>query len=172
MERRELIQLAAASALAVPPLAAAAKPPMFFTAPEYALLDELCEVIMPADSEGPGAKAAVVRFYIDRMIGHADSSIRDQWRAGLAAVDSLANARFGAAFVKCTPAQRDQIVAAMAANEGRPQTPIERFFAPLKRMTFDGFVLSDAAKAGFFHYKGGHGVAEFAGCTHPEHGKV
>ena len=171
IERRELIQIALAGAF-VGTVSAADKPPLFFTGPEYNLLEELCEVILPSDSEGPGAKAAGVRFYIDRIVKYSDSGPQQQWRAGLAALDSESKTQFGKSFIEADLGQRVLLVTAMAKNEDAPQTQQERFFATVKRMTFDGFAFSDLAKRDFFHYKGEHGVPEFSGCTHPEHKQV
>ena len=64
IERRELIQIALAGAF-VGTVSAADKPPLFFTGPEYNLLEELCEVILPADSEGPGAKVGIVSLFVN-----------------------------------------------------------------------------------------------------------
>ena len=172
MQRRELIQIALAGAFA-PGGNAATKPPIFFKeAPEYRLLEELCEVILPADSEGPGSKAAGVCFYIDRMIAYATPAVQSHWHSGLGMVYAESVTRFGKGFVEASEAQRHQLVTFMAKNEGQPKSPLEKFFASVKRLTFDGFAFSDIAKRDFFHYKGEHGIAEFEGCTHPEHKSV
>src|SRR5256885_16758556 len=73
--RREMLA-ATAAALAAPLVApgaageagAAQAPsvaPKFFTAPEFALLDELSDLIIPTDAHSPGARAAGVAAYID-----------------------------------------------------------------------------------------------------------
>ena len=54
------------------------------------MLDHLCEIIMPADDQSPGARQAQVRFYIDVMVHFADAQNQGRWKAGLRAVDEAA----------------------------------------------------------------------------------
>jgi len=78
LSRRDMIE-ATAAALALPllplpagaRLAAAAPPPKFFTAAEYALVDELSDMIIPTDEKSPGARAAGVAAYIDARMAEA-----------------------------------------------------------------------------------------------------
>src|SRR5207249_9801174 len=48
-------------------------PGKFLTAAEYALLDELTELIIPADDHSPGARAAAVAAYIDGRLAESRS---------------------------------------------------------------------------------------------------
>src|SRR5213595_786105 len=72
LSRREMIGVTAA-ALAAPLLNVAAerarsvagRSDRFLTAEQFALLDELTELIIPADDHSPGARAAEVARYID-----------------------------------------------------------------------------------------------------------
>jgi len=179
MERRELFKILAATA-AVSPASAqhqhgAAAPdlssykPRFFSAAEYQTLDRLCEIVIPADGQSPGARQAQVRFFIDVMVYYSDAQNQQRWRAGLKAVDDAAKASFGKPFIEGNARQQDAIVARMAKNEESPKTELERFFGPLKRMTIDGYHLSDVGAEKGLGYKGDASLAEFAGCTHPEH---
>src|SRR5438874_12589903 len=81
--------------------------PRFLTASEFALLDELTELIIPADDHSPGARAAGVAGYID---GRLAESLEPDWqtlsRAGLQAVDGLSRQVNGKAFLEARPAQR------------------------------------------------------------------
>ena len=61
---------AAAATAAAKPLAA-----HFFSAPEMALLDELVEMIIPADEHSGGARAAGVATYIDDRLFQYDPAI-------------------------------------------------------------------------------------------------
>ena len=178
MERRELFKIlagatAVSKASAQHPHGAAAPDlssyqPRFFSTAEYATLDRLCEIIIPADEQSPGAQQAQVRFFIDVMIQHSDPQNQQRWRAGLKAMEEAAQASFGKPFLEGSAAQQDEIVARMANNEGAPTNELERFFGPLKRMTIDGYHLSDVGTRGL-GYKGDTSLAEFPGCTHPEH---
>ena len=76
--RREIIKLAAA-AVVVPPMfqgkSRAIKPQpkaqRFFTPDEFAMVDELSELIIPTDDHSPGARAAKVAEYIDQRLAEA-----------------------------------------------------------------------------------------------------
>jgi hypothetical protein len=179
MERRELFRILAATAAASPlsaqhPHGAAALDlssyqPRFFSKAEYDTLDRLCEIILPADGQSPGAGQAQVRYFIDVMVHYSDDQNKQRWRTGLKSVESAARASFGKPFVEGSPQQQEEIVARMARNEGAPKTGLERFFGPLKRMTIDGYHLSDIGARQGLGYKGDTSVTEFPGCTHPEH---
>ena len=180
MERRELFKILAATAAgsqaaaqhehgAAPAFDLAAYKPRFFTPAEYAALDRLCEIIIPADAQSPGASKAQVRFFIDVMVQFGDPQNQQRWRAGLAAVEDAARSSYGKGFVECDAKQQDAIVARMARNERAPTTELERFFGPLKRMTVDGYHLSDVGAHQGLGYKGDISITDFPGCTHPEH---
>ena len=179
MERRELFKFLAATAAAsqasaqhqhegAPPDLSSYKP-RFFSAAEYQTLDRLCEIIIPADEQSPGAQQAQVRFFIDVMVKHSDARNQQRWRTGLKAVEDAAKASFGKSFLEGSARQQDAIVARMAKNEAAPKTELERFFGALKRMTIDGYHLSDVGAKQGLGYKGDTSLTEFAGCTHPEH---
>ena len=74
--------------------AAAATAALFFTAAELALVDELTELIVPADEHSGGARAAGVAAYLDRTLAEKDPQIEDygkerrQWKEGLDRVDA------------------------------------------------------------------------------------
>ncbi|HVN03139.1 MAG TPA: gluconate 2-dehydrogenase subunit 3 family protein, partial [Bryobacteraceae bacterium] len=84
INRRDLIKIGAGAALAAPAAFAVTGEPKFFTPAEFALLDELTEIIIPADDHSPGARAANVTAYIDARTAEAfEAKERDDWRAGL-----------------------------------------------------------------------------------------
>src|SRR5204862_1158532 len=132
--RREMLA-ATAAALAAPLVApgaagaagAAQAPsvaPKFFTAPEFALLDELSDLIIPTDAHSPGARAAGVAAYIDfRLSDSPDPEQQTTWRSGLAAVDALSKELNGKAFLQGSAEQRVAVLTRMAAGEHDPKTP-------------------------------------------------
>ena len=70
----------------------------FFTAQEFALLDEMAEAIIPADANSGGARAAKVAEFIDARLGESrDTEMRQSWRDDLAEIDSLSAASSGKA---------------------------------------------------------------------------
>src|ERR1051326_2888095 len=62
----------------------------FFTEAENALIDQLAEMIIPADSHSPGAHAAQVSLFIDLMVGTGDDATKSQWRKGLSMMEEEA----------------------------------------------------------------------------------
>ena len=61
------------------------------TAAQYATVEALVEAIIPADERSPGAREARVADYIDLLLSEADAPLRQQWLAGLAALDAEAD---------------------------------------------------------------------------------
>ena len=181
MERRLVLKLIAAgfaapgldagsSLISLAPLQAAASQPQFFTASQFAAVDRLTDLIIPPDEQSGGASAAKVSTYIDVMLSEASSSAQTEWRQGLQALDAECGKRFENPFNGLTADQQNAMIDAMAQNEGHPATAIQRFFAPLKRMTIDGYYTSKIGIHDDLRYIGNTAVAEFQGCTHPEHG--
>jgi sugar phosphate isomerase/epimerase len=145
MQRRDLFKLSLGAALA-----RGADPHKFFTAEEYALVDELTEGIIPADEVSGGARAAKVADFIDQRLAEAfDSSERDMWRRQLA---SIGKAQFK------KPELRMQSVS---------QLP---FFEKLKEMTVRGYYTSKIGIHDDQRYLGNtYQQGEYAGFLPPIH---
>ena len=168
LTRREAIKLGAAVTVAVSieGTSALAQPGArtFFTREELALVDELSEMIIPADEHSPGARAAKVAAYIDARLAEAfDVADRTTWRDGLKLIDALSRQAGGKAFLESTPAQRLALLEGIAANEAKPQKPGERFFAELKSRVVDAYYTSEIGIKQEMEYKGNTYQAEFAG---------
>ena len=139
--RRDLIKLTAGAA--VVSQTRAAGQPKFFTPEEYTLVDELTELIIPADETSGGAKAAKVAEYIDATVAEAfEQSERDSWREGLTRVNAISREMHDAAFVKCSAAQQTAVLVRMSANEQSPKKPEELFFRELKSSTIRAYYTS------------------------------
>jgi hypothetical protein len=173
LTRREALKIAAGAALAVPllPLASAGAPaagaPRFFTPEEFALVDELTELIIPTDAHSPGARAARVASFIDSRLAEAvlpaDLEARQRWREGLARVEGLSREMHAGAFLAGTSAQRVAVLARMSANEVSPKAPEELFFRDLKGLTIHGYYTSKTGIHDEMEYKGNTLQAEYAG---------
>ena len=88
--RRELIQVTAGAVIAAAGEASAQKGGQFFTPEEFRMVDELSEIIIPADEHSPGARAAKVAAYIDaRLAESLEPEPKELWRDGLKRVDAL-----------------------------------------------------------------------------------
>lgn len=97
----------------------------FFNVLELKMLDELTEMIIPADDHSPGARAAGVAAAIDRRLAELNARIaehareRQTWRDGLKLVNDLSRTMHRQSFMQVMPAQRDFVMQRMAAQEAR-----------------------------------------------------
>lgn len=155
----------AAPLLPVSAMAAPAAPGKFLTAGELSLLNELAEMIIPADAHSPGARAAGVARYIDgRLAESLDSDWQARWRSGLQAVDGLSRDVSGRPFLQAARAERVAVLERMAAGESDPKTPPEQFFKELKRWTVEGYYTSKIGIHDDQEYKGNvYQPGEYAG---------
>src|SRR5580698_5475259 len=120
MQRRDLIKVTAGAVVAAK--VAASQEHRFFTADEFKMVDELSELIIPADEKSGGAKAAKVADYIDMRLAEAfdpeaAESDRDKWRAGLRFVDGVSKQMHGVTFLAANAGQRAAVLSRVAANE-------------------------------------------------------
>ena len=141
----------------------------FLTPAEFALVDELSEMIIPTDDHSPGARAARVAGDIDRRL--SESYVPEWqavWRSGLRRVDDLAREVSGAGFMQSTPATRLTVLTRLAAGEVAPTTPDARFFVELKRATVTSYYTSKIGIHMDQEYKGNvYQPAEYAGFDVP-----
>jgi len=176
LSRREMLEVTAAALTAPllqpgPAVAPPAAPPLhlqgapkFFTGPEFALLDELSDLIIPTDAHSPGARAAGVAAYIDFRLSEALEPEQTNWRSGLAAVDALSQELHGQAFLQGSADQRVAVLTRMAAGEQNPKTPAEHFFQELKRSTVRAYYTSKIGIHADQQYKGNvYQRGEYAG---------
>jgi hypothetical protein len=171
--RREAVKLAAGAVVAAPmlkdmlqaaPKQAAGKAPLFFTRDEFALVDELTEIIIPTDEHSPGARAAKCAEYIDSRLSEAfEDEPRRLWREGLKAVEALSREMHGKAFMQSSPDERVAVVARMAANEQNLQKAEEKFFAELKARTAHAYYTSQIGLRQELEYKGNSYQRQYAG---------
>jgi glucoside 3-dehydrogenase (cytochrome c) hitch-hiker subunit len=131
----------------------------FFTDDENRLLDELMELVIPADGHSPGAHAAQVSLFADLMVSTSSREEQERWRRGLRAMRAAVH-------------QSSQTVALAraASGEAAPHTESEHFFVILKRMTVDGYYTSEIGIRRDLNYQGNDYLSDFKGCRHPEHG--
>jgi hypothetical protein len=164
LNRRALIRIGAGAALAAPALFAVADTPKFFTPAEFALLDELTELIVPSDDHSPGARAAQVAAYIDARVAEAfEAKDRDDWRNGLKLVDELSRKMHGHTFIEATLGERVAVLTRMAKNEMKPKTPEETFFNELKHTTVYAYYTSKIGIHQEMEYKGNVMLEQFVG---------
>lgn len=178
MTRREVIRLAAGAMIASPLVgvrkadaapeqaffAVDEKSLRFFTPQEYALVDELTELIIPSDPHSPGARAAQVAAYIDARLAESfTEEPKLHWRNGLKMIDAISKEMHGQAFLQTTTEQRVALLTRISQNEADPKRPEEQFFGELKRRTVHGYYTSKIGIHTEMEYKGNTYQKEYAG---------
>jgi len=171
LSRREMLQAtaAAAAALSLPlvkvPLAGPQAAKKFFTPAEFAVVDELSDMIIPTDAKSGGARAAGVAAYIDARLAESfEPEPQVQWRTGLKAVEDLSHELNGKAFMDSTPEQRLAVLTRMAAAESDPKTPAEKFFKEIKGATMHAYYTSKIGIHDDQGYKGNvYQTGDYAG---------
>ena len=167
LTRRELIQVTAAAAVAASAgvqRGFGGQALKFFSNDEFAMLDELTELIIPTDDHSPGARAAGVATYLDGQLAESfEEESKKQWHEGLKRMDALSHEMHGKPFLEATPVERVALLSRIAKNEKNPQMPEERFFVELKFSTADAYYSSKIGIHQEMEYKGNVLLPEFAG---------
>jgi hypothetical protein len=173
LTRRELIKLGAGVAIATTVVGLDSKAlansvldrvPLFFTNQEFALVDELTELIIPADDHSPGARAAQAASYIDfRLSESFEEKPKTLWREGLKLVEQLSQEMHGKAFLESSPEQRIALMTRISQNEMKPIKPEEMFFRELKGRTAHAYYSSKIGIHTEMEYKGNTYLKEFVG---------
>jgi hypothetical protein len=184
LSRREVIRLAAGAIIASPLVGVASaevitaepssgadeksledeKSLRFFTPQEFALVDELTELIIPTDSHSPGARAAQVAAFIDARLAESfTDEPKLRWRNGLKMIDEISQEMNGRIFLQATTQQRVALLTRISQNEADPQKPEEHFFSELKHQTVRGYYTSKIGIHTEMEYKGNTYQKEYAG---------
>ena len=139
--------------------------PTFFTPAEFALVDELSEMIIPTDAHSPGAqgrqgrgvhrlsaRGSLGRKRQDRLARRTDSwSTELSQEASGAAVHAVVRRD-----------QRLAVLTRMAQNEGDREEPEELFFNELKSRVVYAYYTSEIGIKQEMEYKGNTYLTEFA----------
>lgn len=125
--------------------------PRLFSAAELELVAKLADTIIPR-TDTPGAADAKVQLFIDRALSLRPAADQAAFRKGLAAA--------GAALKRGKTST--EILTALSTAQ-------DPFFRQLKDLTIDGYYTSKEGLAGELGWHGYTALAEFKGCTHPEH---
>ena len=109
-----------------------------FTDAEFATLTAAVDRILPKD-EDPGAVEAGVPEYLDRAFSDPDlHKMRDDFIAGLAALDRASQREHQAHFAAATPEQRDALLRKFATMP--PSSGEAHFYETLVTFTLEGFL--------------------------------
>ncbi|SRR6266566_15442 len=126
----------------------------FFTPEENHLLDQLMEMVIPADDHSPGAHAAHVSLFADLMVSTSSAAVQKQWREALKLIQE-----------ESAKSSLAEALAKSAANEGHPTSDLERFFRALKHMTVNGYYTSSIGIHQDLQYQGNAYLTAFPGCA-------
>jgi len=149
----------------VKPAAESKSAARFFTPAQHALVDELSETIIPADSHSGGAKAAKVADYIDQVLRESlDDNQKALWREGLRLVDLMTRHYSGKSFVDASPEEKIAVLTVLSDHDRMTDLPEVRFFLELKRLTVRGYYTSKIGIHDECEYKGNRILREFVGC--------
>jgi gluconate 2-dehydrogenase gamma chain len=103
------------------------------TAAEADTLEAIVARLIPSDENGPGATEARAAHYIDRALAGPLRSSREAYAAGLAAIDSYAQSKKGAAFARLSAPDQDSVLADMEKNVATGFVPSAAAFFNLVR---------------------------------------
>jgi Gluconate 2-dehydrogenase subunit 3 len=137
----------------------------FFTPNQRALVEELSETIIPADSHSGGAKAAKVADFIEKILHETtDDNQKALWREALPLIDSMSQHYNGKSFVNASPEERVAVLTVLSDNDHITDVPEVRFFLQLKRMTVEVYYTTKIGIHDELEYQGNRINQEFVGC--------
>jgi Gluconate 2-dehydrogenase subunit 3 len=84
---------------------------LFFSADQFAALERLAEVLMPAVGDSPGAQDTGVAEFLDFLISASPADRQAQYRDGLDKLNAVARSRYRKTFVQLAPAEIDTLLA-------------------------------------------------------------
>jgi hypothetical protein len=136
----------------------------FFTSDEFAMVDELSELIIPSDEHSRGARDAKVAEYIDRRLAESfGDEPKLQWREGLKLVDKVSVEMNGKPFMQASQDHRVAVLTRIAGKESNPEKPEEKFFVELKSRVANAYYTSKIGIHDELEYKGNTYLKEFVG---------
>ena len=138
--------------------------PTFFQPAEFRTIEAVSERIIPR-SDTPGAKDAGVALLIDKAIV-VKPWLMPTYRSGVADLNAVAFGMYGAEFCALTEQQQVMVLTPLSLET---ETPLGKFFALVKDMTIDAYYKTEAGLKTELGWHGNTFLAEFVGCTHPEH---
>lgn len=140
----------------------------FFTTAQHALIEELSETIIPADSHSGGAKAAKVADFIEQTVReNTDDQQKALWREGLRLIESMSQHYNGKSFADASTEEKIAVLKVLSDNEHMTDVPEVQFFHELKRLTVHGYYTSKIGIHDELEYKGNRVLMEYVGCGDP-----
>jgi hypothetical protein len=144
--------------------------PRVLTAPQNEAVIALTELIIP-ETDTPGAKAARVNRFVDRILLEAKPVDRERFLGGLAWIDERSRSLFGRNFVAASAEEQTALLNRLSddGNKAAEDRPGVEFFRAIKSLTISGYYTTEIGLRRELGDDGQLVLAEFAGCNHPEH---
>lgn len=140
--------------------------PKFFSAHAYRTLQMLCQAIIPADADSPGAIEAGAPEFID-LLTSENREYQRTLGGGLLWLDGVCSDRYEKPYADCSPEEQRQVLDQIAQRSNAVSNPTlapgVEFFAFLRKMTADGFFTSEIGIK-YLGYIGNTFLKEFPGC--------
>jgi gluconate 2-dehydrogenase gamma chain len=134
--------------------------PAFFDDHQNQMVTAMADLIIPA-TDTPGAKAAFVHRYMDKILVDSDEKARSEFIQGLGWIDGYAIRKHGNAFLACAPAEQTAMLEALDAAAETGSEPGSNFFRDFKHLTADIYY---ATEIGFRELNKGGRVPSTFGC--------
>jgi gluconate 2-dehydrogenase gamma chain len=117
--------------------------PQFFSAPEFAVVSRLTELIIPTD-DTPGAHEAGVDEFMDFMVAH-DSEQQPRLRAGIAWLEERCQREYARGFLELSEAEQASLLEPLAyqAKHRDGDELGQEFFRRVRELTVMGFYSSE-----------------------------
>jgi Gluconate 2-dehydrogenase subunit 3 len=130
----------------------------------------LTELIIPA-TDTPGAKAALVNRFVDRVLSTADAKERSEFIQGLTWLDDRCRERVGKDIAAASDTELSTVLTPLAAEgaSAAADAPGVAFFHAIKSMTITGYYTTEIGLRQELGDDGRMMLGAFEGCTHPEH---
>lgn len=125
----------------------------FFTAPQFAALRRLSDVLVPRLGDAPGALDAGAPEFLDFLMAKSPAERQTLYRSGLDALQAQARQRFGVDFEDVTVEQADQLLAPLREpwTFAPPGDPLAAFLRAAKQdvrtATQNSVVAAEATRA-------------------------
>ena len=106
----------------------------FFSADQFAALERLAEVLMPAAGDTPGANDAGAADFLDFLISVSPAARQAQYRDGLDKLNADARSRYRKIFAELAQGQIDTLLAPLreAWTYAAPNDPFAQFLQAAK----------------------------------------
>lgn len=155
----------ARDALPLPPRNPSARPRLrFFSKAEFEIIDAFAELLIPADAQSGGARAAGVAAVLDERLAESrDPAWRQSWHDDIAEIDRLSRVMFRRRFMAATTAQRIALMERISRNEADPKEAGEYAFGTFKWSIADIYYRTRIGIHDDLQYQGNVLQDEFAG---------